>query len=45
MARDYPVVMASQYFFSLLFVLGNLFGDIMYVMVDPRISFEAMAEG
>ncbi len=45
MARDYPVVMASQYFFSLLFVVGNLFGDIMYVMVDPRISFEKMTEG
>jgi microcin C transport system permease protein len=44
MARDYPVVMATQYFFSILFVVGNLLSDIMYVMVDPRISFEQVAE-
>lgn len=41
--RDYPVVMASQFFFSLLFVVGNLLSDVMYVVVDPRIDFEAMA--
>lgn len=40
MSRDYPVVMASQFFFSLLFVVGNLLSDIMYVLVDPRISFD-----
>ncbi|MEN9834439.1 MAG: hypothetical protein RL011_632 [Pseudomonadota bacterium] len=44
MARDYPVVMATQYFFSILFVIGNLLSDIMYVMVDPRISFEQVAD-
>ena len=38
--RDYPVVMASQYFFSLLFVVSNLLSDLMYVIVDPRIDFE-----
>ncbi len=42
MARDYPVVMASQFFFSLLFVIGNLMSDIMYVVVDPRINFDDM---
>jgi microcin C transport system permease protein len=44
MARDYPVVMASQFFFSLLFVVGNLMSDVMYVLVDPRINFDQMAE-
>ena len=44
MARDYPVVMASQFFFSVLFVLGNLLSDIMYVVVDPRITFDQVAE-
>lgn len=44
MARDYPVVMANQYFFSVLFVVGNLLSDILYVLVDPRINFEQMAE-
>lgn len=38
--RDYPVVMASQYFFSLLFVISNLLSDLIYVVVDPRIDFE-----
>ena len=44
MTRDYPVVMASQFFFSLLFVVGNLLSDIMYVVVDPRITFDRMAD-
>ena len=44
MARDYPVVMASQFFFSVLFVLGNLLSDILYVVVDPRITFDQVAE-
>ncbi|MFK7823099.1 MAG: ABC transporter permease subunit [Oligoflexales bacterium] len=38
--RDYPVVMANLFFFSLLYIVGNLLSDIMYVLVDPRISFE-----
>lgn len=41
--RDYPVVMASQFFFSLLFVIGNLLSDIMYVVVDPRIDFGSLS--
>ena len=39
MNRDYPIVMASLFFFSLLYIIGNLISDIMYVIVDPRISF------
>jgi len=39
--RDYPVVMANLFFFSLLFVIGNLLSDIMYVLIDPRISFDS----
>ena len=42
--RDYPVVMANLFFFSLLFLLGNLLSDIMYVAVDPRIGFGAVSE-
>lgn len=42
-ARDYPVVMATQFFFSLLFVVGNLMSDVLYVVVDPRINFDEMA--
>lgn len=38
--RDYPVVFATLFFFSLLGLLMNLVRDIVYVLVDPRISFE-----
>ncbi len=39
--RDYPVFFATLYFFTLLGLLMNLLGDIMYHLVDPRIDFEA----
>ncbi|MBF0132643.1 MAG: microcin C ABC transporter permease YejB [Magnetococcales bacterium] len=38
--RDYPVVMATLYFFTLLGLLTKLLTDITYVLVDPRITFE-----
>ncbi len=39
--RDFPVLFASLYFFSLLGLLLNLVGDLAYVLVDPRIDFES----
>lgn len=39
--RDYPVMFATVYFFSLLGLLLNLLGDVMYTMIDPRIDFES----
>jgi microcin C transport system permease protein len=41
--RDYPVMFATLYFFSLLGLLMNLLGDLMYTIIDPRIDFEARA--
>ncbi|MEG3641036.1 microcin C ABC transporter permease YejB [Magnetococcus sp. PR-3] len=38
--RDYPVVMATLYFFTLLGLISKLITDITYVLVDPRITFE-----
>ncbi len=38
--RDYPVMFATLYFFSLLGLLMNLIGDLMYMIIDPRIDFE-----
>jgi len=37
--RDYPVMFASLYIFTLLGMVINLIGDLVYVMVDPRIDF------
>jgi len=38
--RDYPVMFATLYFFTLIGLLMNLLGDLMYVVVDPRIDFD-----
>ena len=40
-SRDYPVVMATLFFFSLLALLANLLSDLSLVLVDPRISFQS----
>lgn len=40
MSRDYPVIFGSLFIFTLLGLFLNLVGDIIYVMVDPRIDFE-----
>jgi microcin C transport system permease protein len=37
--RDYPLMFGTLYFFSLLGLLMNLAGDLMYMLVDPRIDF------
>ena len=39
--RDYPVVFATLYIFSLLGLVVNLFSDFLYTLVDPRIDFES----
>jgi len=39
--RDYPVTLAVIMVGSLLALLGNLLSDILYVIIDPRISFAA----
>jgi microcin C transport system permease protein len=39
--RDYPVMFATLYFFTLLGLLMGLITDLTYAFVDPRIDFEA----
>jgi microcin C transport system permease protein len=39
--RDYPVMFGTLWTFGLLGLLVGLIGDLMYVLVDPRIDFEA----
>lgn len=38
--RDYPVLFATLFMFSMLGLVMQLVGDLMYVVVDPRIDFE-----
>ena len=40
MNRDYPVVFATVYIFSLMGLVINLISDLTYTWVDPRIDFE-----
>ena len=38
--RDYPVVFATLYIFSLMGLLIGLISDLTYTWIDPRIDFE-----
>jgi len=39
-SRDYPLIFGTLFVFTLIGLVVNLIGDIMYVVVDPRIDFE-----
>ncbi len=39
--RDYPVVFATLYIFSLLGLVIGLISDLTYMWIDPRIDFES----
>ncbi len=39
--RDYPVMFGTLYIFTLLGLLMQIVGDLMYTVVDPRIDFSA----
>ena len=41
LGRDYPVLFGTLFFFTLLGLLMNIIGDLMYVVIDPRIDFES----
>lgn len=38
--RDYPVMFATLYIFTLMGLLVSLISDLVYTYVDPRINFE-----
>jgi microcin C transport system permease protein len=40
LGRDYPVVFATLYIFSLMGLIVNLISDLIYTWIDPRIDFE-----
>ncbi|WP_410497932.1 microcin C ABC transporter permease YejB [Chitinibacter sp. S2-10] len=42
--RDYPVVLGTLYFFTLLALVGRLLSDLCYVLLDPRVQFGAVGE-
>lgn len=38
--RDYPMIMATTLFLAVLMVIANLITDLVYKIIDPRISFD-----
>jgi peptide/nickel transport system permease protein len=38
-ARDYPVIMGLTLLFSTLALVGQLLADVLYAVVDPRVSY------
>jgi peptide/nickel transport system permease protein len=40
LARDYPMIMAIATISAFLTLIGILISDLVYVLIDPRISFE-----
>ncbi len=38
--RDYPVILGTTLLYSVLLVVANLFVDIVYAWLDPRIRYE-----
>ena len=39
-SRDYPLIMGTTIFLATLMVIMTLLSDIVYKIVDPKISFE-----
>jgi microcin C transport system permease protein len=42
--RDYPVVLGSLYLFTLIGLVVKLVSDLLYVVVDPRVQFQAVGK-
>jgi microcin C transport system permease protein len=42
--RDYPVVLGTLYFFTLIAVVTKLISDILYRVVDPRVQFGSVSK-
>ncbi len=39
LAEDYPVIEASLYIVTLVILLSNLAADLLYPLIDPRVSY------
>lgn len=43
--RDFPVIQGTVLFMAIMFILANLFVDILYGVVDPRIRMQRKGGG
>jgi microcin C transport system permease protein len=42
--RDFPVVLGSLYFFTLIGLVVKLVSDLLYVVIDPRVQFGSVSK-
>jgi microcin C transport system permease protein len=42
--RDYPVVLGTLYFFTLIALVVKLISDLLYTVVDPRVQFGSVGK-
>ena len=42
--RDFPVVLGTLYFFTLIAVVTKLMSDILYRVIDPRVQFGSVSK-
>jgi microcin C transport system permease protein len=42
--RDYPVVLGTLFFFTLIALAVKLVTDLLYVLVDPRVQYASVAK-
>lgn len=42
-AHDFPIILASNFIAALTVVVGNLISDLLYALVDPKISMQTPA--
>jgi microcin C transport system permease protein len=42
--RDYPIIFASLFIFSLVGLLANLVADFCYYLIDPRLHFKKLSK-
>ena len=40
LSRDYPVMFATLYFFTLIGLIIGIISDLTYKIVDPRVNFD-----
>ena len=38
--RDYPMIMGTTIFLAFIMILMNLISDLVYKLVDPRITLD-----
>ncbi len=39
LARDYPVILSTNFFAACLVLVGNLISDTLYTVIDPRVKW------